>query len=178
MTTQWYLLCVQPQREKSTKTAIDNIVAAHHLNDEVPRTIVPTHSESHFKNDRRTTSEKVSFPGYVLVEARMTDQIQRMITSIPTALRFIADQDPEQERDVPVPMSDTEIANFLGIETHHVDLGLTVGDTVRITDGSFEDMISTVESIDPNTHRLTISINIFGRPTPVQVTADQVTKLN
>jgi transcription antitermination factor NusG len=52
-----------------------------------------------------------------------------------------------------------------------------VGDAVTVTDGEFESFEGTVEAIDEEHGKITISIEIFGRQTPVEVEYWQVKRI-
>ncbi len=45
----------------------------------------------------------------------------------------------------------------------------TAGDRVRIKEGTFENFEGDVEGIDEANGRVTVTINIFGRSTPVEL---------
>jgi transcriptional antiterminator NusG len=52
-----------------------------------------------------------------------------------------------------------------------------VGDAVKVTDGTFESFEATVHAIDDEHGKITISIEIFGRQTPVEVEYWQVERI-
>ena len=61
----------------------------------------------------------------------------------------------------PVPLSDAEVER-LGVETAVVDLGVEVGDTVRITDGSMEGFMGEVMEINPEKRKISVMVTMFG----------------
>ena len=54
---------------------------------------------------------------------------------------------------------------------------MRVGDAVTVTEGTFESFDGTVQAIDDEHGKITISIEIFGRRTPVEVEYWQVKRM-
>ncbi|MBL6967237.1 MAG: KOW motif-containing protein, partial [Desulfobacteraceae bacterium] len=51
------------------------------------------------------------------------------------------------------------------------------GDEVRVIDGPFTNFQGVVEEMKPDKEKLRLLINIFGRPTPVELDFIQVSKI-
>lgn len=175
MPAQWYLLSVRSQRERSTKTAIENLARTQSLEDHIHDVVVPTYSQTLYQEGKRVIRERISFPGYVMVRMEMSDELQNILSHIPAVMSFISNQDQETDRWSPCPMSDTEVAHFLNSD-QRLEHDIQPGDAVRITDGPFADAIAKVESADAGDGRVRVSVNIFGRPTPLELTVSQITK--
>ena len=69
-----------------------------------------------------------------------------------------------------------EIFNSLELKTKSVRAAKTfdVGDTVLVTEGPFEGFNGKVEEVDIQKSRLRVSISIFGKATPIDITFEQV----
>ena len=83
----------------------------------------------------------------------------------------------------PVPISTAEAKNLLqrsgvikGEKPVYTRQMFSVGDTVKITDGAFASFSGTIKEINLEKERLSVDVQIFGRPTPVEVTFSQVEK--
>jgi transcription antitermination factor NusG len=57
------------------------------------------------------------------------------------------------------------------------DRSVRVGDTAEVTEGTFETFVGTVKAIDEEHGKVTISLEIFGRATPVELEYWQVKRI-
>ena len=51
-----------------------------------------------------------------------------------------------------------------------------VGEAVKVTDGPFSSFQGTIETVDDERKKLTVSVKIFGRKTPMELSFTQVEK--
>ena len=65
----------------------------------------------------------------------------------------------------------------MGMSRVDVESELAVGDKVTIVDGPFKGMEGTIHTIDAESNRLTVTIDLFGQETSVEVELFQVNKL-
>ena len=52
-----------------------------------------------------------------------------------------------------------------------------VGEAVTILSGALASVSATINAIDPETGKIQALVSIFGRETPVELTADQVERI-
>jgi transcriptional antiterminator NusG len=83
--------------------------------------------------------------------------------------------------DRPTPTSPDEIETIKAQISESEDrekpkVQFDVGETVKITDGPFLNFSGVIEEIDPERGKLKVTVNIFGRNTPVELEYWQVEK--
>ena len=81
----------------------------------------------------------------------------------------------------PVPVSDKEIDKILGnIKEGSLvpepSIGFDIGEQVKVCEGPFASFTGLVEEVNEEKSRLTVSVSIFGRPTPIELEYNQVEK--
>jgi transcription termination/antitermination protein NusG len=83
--------------------------------------------------------------------------------------------------DRPTPTSPDEIETIKAQISESEDrekpkVQFDAGETVKITDGPFLNFSGVIEEIDPERGKLKVTVNIFGRNTPVELEYWQVEK--
>jgi transcriptional antiterminator NusG len=61
-------------------------------------------------------------------------------------------------------------------ETEKPKVNFAVGETIKINNGPFLNFSGVIEEIDPERGKLKVTVNIFGRNTPVELEYWQVEK--
>jgi len=80
----------------------------------------------------------------------------------------------------PVPLHQHEVDALLsqmGVDEGKVKFMYEVGENVRVKEGPFENFIGVVEEIFADKGKLRVSVNMFGRETPVELEFYQVEKV-
>ena len=141
--------------------------------------LVPVEEVVDIKNGRKTVSERKFFPGYVLVEMEMTDESWHLVKSTPRVSGFIGGT-----ANRPLPISQREVDSIMaqvsgaGNEKKPKPrVEFEVGQQVRVNEGPFADFNGIVDAVDYERNKLRVSVQIFGRETPVELDFGQVEKL-
>lgn len=184
---QWYVVHVLSGQEGKVKENIDRRIKQEEMSDIIFEVLLPMERVSEVKKDaqgkgKRSESRRKFFPGYLLINMHMLNENGSIVDR---AWYFIKDTQGvinfAGTRDKPTPMRPKEVEQMLNQIRESSDnvkpkISFEVGDQVRINDGAFEAQIGSVEEIDPDQGKLRVSVNIFGRSTPVDLEFWQVEK--
>lgn len=177
---KWYVLQTYSGHENKVKTTIEKLIPQKKLEDIVFQVKIPTMDVAEMKNGKKKVTKRKLMPGYILVEMIMDEDVQFMITSLPSVSTFVGTKDGPQPLDV------EEIRNvFADVEDVQSEeiaarprFFYKVGETLKIVDGPFANFTGVVDEIFPDKGRLRVKVEIFGRSTPVELDYLQVKSEN
>ena len=187
---KWYVLRAAGGKEKKAKEYLEKEIERRSLQDFVSQVLVPTEKVYKIKDGKRVCTERLFFPGYVLIEAELTGELQHIIRNeIPHMSGFLTEKrdvkrgdGKAQEEKLPIPLRDDEVKRILGEQDEMAGteaetvVDYQVGDAVKITDGPFNGFDGTVEEIVEDRSKLKVMVMIFGRKTLLELNFTQVTK--
>jgi transcriptional antiterminator NusG len=173
---RWYVVHAYSGYEKKVALAIQDRVQMHNLGDRFGEILVPTEEVVEMKSGQKRTSERMFFPGYVLVQMELDDDSWHLVKETPRVMGFIGGK-----ADKPAPITDKEADLILqrvqdSEETPRPKTMFEPGEMVRVTDGPFNDFNGTVEEVNYEKSKLRVAVSIFGRSTPVELDFTQVEK--
>ncbi|HVS74931.1 MAG TPA: transcription termination/antitermination protein NusG [Candidatus Acidoferrales bacterium] len=176
MPMQWYIIHTYSGFEKKVKESLEGRVAAFALQDKIGRVLIPMEDVLEVRSGKKVMSERMSYPGYVLVEMNLDENTWHIVRSTPRVTGFVG------SATNPSPLSDQEvdaIINRVHVPTDRPKPKVVFerNEQVRIVDGPFANFNGSVEEIDPDHSRLKVSVTIFGRSTPVELDFASVEKL-
>ena len=176
MSMRWYVVHAYSGYEKKVALAIQDRVQMYNLGDRFGEILVPTEEVVEMKSGQKRTSERMFFPGYVLVQMELDDDSWHLVKETPRVMGFIGGK-----ADKPAPITDKEADLILqrvqdSEETPRPKTMFEPGEMVRVTDGPFNDFNGTVEEVNYEKSKLRVAVSIFGRSTPVELDFTQVEK--
>ena len=176
MTMRWYVVHAYSGYEKKVALAIQDRVQMHDLGDRFGEILVPTEEVVEMRAGQKRTSERMFFPGYVLVQMELDDDTWHLVKETPRVMGFIGGK-----ADHPAPISNAEAQAILqrvqvGSEKITPKTVFEPGEFVRVVDGPFNDFNGVVEEVNYEKNRLHVAVTIFGRSTPVELDFGQVEK--
>lgn len=172
----WYVIQAYSGFEKHVQQALKDRIRQAGMDDSFGDILVPTEDVVEMRNGQKRTSERKFFPGYVLVQMRMSDEAWHLVKSVPRVAGFVGGSGNR-----PVPITDREAEAILqqvqeGAEHPRPKYTFAPGEMVRVVDGPFQDFNGMVEDVNFEKSKLRVSVSIFGRSTPVELNFSQVEK--
>jgi len=172
----WYIIHTYSGFERKVAESLRSRVKAFNLDNEIHNVLIPTEEVVEVRGGKRVTSQKMFYPGYVLVEMELNDNTWHLVKETPRVMGFIGGK-----ADRPAPLTEAEANAIL----ERVESGgdkatpktiYEPGELVRIIDGPFNDFNGVVEQVNYEKNRLVVGVTIFGRSTPVELDFAQVEK--
>ena len=179
---EWYVVRAVGGKEQKVKEYIEAEIRHNHLEDYISQILIPTEKVYTIRNGKKISTEKVSYPGYVLIEAAFVGQIPIIIRNTPNVLGFLGDTKEDGRQMKATPLRPQEVSRILGrvdelsTQEEENEVPFVVGETVKVTDGPFSSFQGTIETVDDERKKLTVSVKIFGRKTPMELSFTQVEK--
>lgn len=178
---KWYVVRAAGGKEKKAKEYIENEIKRLGLDDYISQVLIPTEKIYQIKNGKRVSMERIFYPGYILIEAALTGEIQHIIRNLPHISGFLSEKQGGKEKE-PTPLRQSEVNRILGrvdelIEKEEENVTpFVVGEAVKVTDGPFNGFDGTVEEVLEDKKKLKVMVKIFGRKTILELNFVQVVK--
>ncbi|MBO7080889.1 MAG: transcription termination/antitermination protein NusG [Neisseriaceae bacterium] len=177
MSKRWYVVHAYSGFEKNVQKTLTERIKSAGLEDLFGRIFVPTEEVVNIKNGRKTVSERKFFPGYVLVEMEMSDVSWHLVKSTPRVTGFVGGT-----ANKPLPISQKEVDTIMQQmqtegEKPRPKMNFEIGQNIRVIEGPFADFNGVVEEVNYERNKLRVSVQIFGRETPVELDFNQVEKV-
>ena len=173
----WYILQVYSGNEKKIEKELLAQTEKKGLRENISKILIPSEEVIEMKKGKKVSSERKFFPGYILIQMVMDDEIWHIVKALPKVYGFLGGKKGE-----PIPVSQNEIDSILnqmkdGLEKPKPSVSFEIGEQVRVSDGPFSSFNGMVEEVDEEKARLKVSVSIFGRSTPVNLDYSQVEKI-
>jgi transcriptional antiterminator NusG len=145
------------------------------FSDQIGQILIPTEEVVELRGGKKVTSKRMLYPGYVLVQMDMSDQLWHEVKNTPRVTGFVGGGNS------PVPLTADEVNSILfrqqtSAERPRPKVNFERGEMVRIVDGPFANFSGKVDEINPERNTLRVLVTIFGRSTPVELDFLQVSK--
>jgi transcriptional antiterminator NusG len=172
---KWFIIHTYSGFENKVKESLQTRSEAFGFADKIGQILIPTEEVVELRNGKKVTSRRLVYPGYVLVEMEMNDELWHAVKNTPRVTGFVGGGNS------PVPLSADEVNQILyrqasSAERPRPKMTLEKNDSVRIVDGPFANFSGKVDEVNTERGTLRVMVTIFGRSTPVELEFLQVEK--
>jgi transcriptional antiterminator NusG len=175
-TKNWFIIHTYSGFEQKVADSLRSRAQAFGFADSIGQILIPTEEVVELRNGKKVTTKRLLYPGYVLVEMDMSDQLWHEVKNTPRVTGFVGGGNS------PVPLTADEVNSILyrqatAAERPRPKLNFEKNETVRINDGPFANFSGKVDEVNPERNTLRVLVTIFGRATPVELDFLQVEKI-
>ena len=173
---KWFIIHTYSGFEQKVKESLQSRAQAFGFADKIGNILIPTEEVVEMRGGKKVTSKRLVYPGYVLVEMEMNDELWHAVKNTPRVTGFVGGG------NAPVPLSADEVNSILyrqasASERPRPKMTFEKNDSVRIVDGPFANFSGKVDEVNPERGTLRVMVTIFGRATPVELEFLQVEKV-
>ncbi len=178
--TKWYVLRVVSGKERKVKEYLDKDISRSAHAELVKQVFLPVEKIYKVANGKKVVRERNYYPGYLMIEVlegKLNDDLREQIKNTTNVIHFLG-------KEHPIALRKAEVNKMLGKMDEMAEVGSTslaepfiVGETIKIIEGPFNDFNGTIEEVLDDKKKLKVSVKIFGRSTPVELSYVQVEKL-
>ena len=175
MAKKWYVVHTYSGYEAKAKAALDDKIKALKKNELFGEILIPQENVVEMVKGKKKTQTRKFFPGYMLVQMEMNEETWHIVRGTPKVTGFVGGGKN------PPAIPDEEVAKITlrineGTMKPKPKFSFEKGESVRVTDGPFQNFNGVVDEVKPDKGKLKVLVSIFGRSTPVELDFIQVEK--
>ncbi len=169
MEYKWYVVRTFSGHENKVKTLLENELADNEqLRAKIQEILVPMEKVFEVKDGKKKSRTKNFFPGYILVNSDLDNQVKEFILNTPSVMGFLG------TKNNPNPLQPEEVKRIVGRITQdesseRMETIFRTGDLVKIIDGPFNNFTGTIQEVNEEKMKIKVMVSIFGRKTPVEI---------
>ena len=176
MSMNWYVIHTYSGYEQKVKLSLLEQFDRSESKERLGEIVIPTEEVVEVRKGKNKISSRKFFPGYVLINVDMTQDIWYMIKDTPKVTGFLGGG------GTPVPLSEEEVKLIMeqmrGESTRlKPKILFEKGEDVRVIEGPFVNFNGTVEDVNHDKGKVKVMVSIFGRATPVELEFPQIERV-
>lgn len=164
---RWYVLHTFSGYENMVQDNLYKTIESHSLQDYILEVKVPMEDVIEEKNGKKKVVQRKKFPTYVLLKMRYTDDLWHTIVNTRGVTGFVG------PAGRPLPLTEDEVRK-MRLEKIVIDLKVDIGSKVKVVSGPLESFVGDVLAVDTESQKCKVSVEMFGRQTPVDLDFDQI----
>lgn len=171
---KWYVVHTYSGHENKVAITLKQRVEASGFHDQICEILVPTQEKIVINEGKKKKVDEQLFPGYILVKMVMSDDVWHLVRSTTGVTGFVG------AGTTPTPLPEAEVKSilkFMKMEAPKFEAKFKAGDSVKIVDGPFKDLLGKVEEVLDDQGKVKVLLSVFGREVPTELDFLQVTPL-
>lgn len=168
---KWYVLHTFSGYENVAKDNLEIVIDKYNLQERIFEIVIPMEDVVEEKNGKKKIVSRKLMPGYIMVKMIYGDDIWHAVTRTRGITGFAG------PKGRPLPMTSDEIHKMRLEKNTVIDITIAENDKVEVLDGALNGFIGTVLSVDAESAKCKVMVEMFGRETPVDLNLDQVRKI-
>ena len=174
---QWYVINTYSGHENKVKANLEHRIMSMNQTPRFRRVVVPTEQVIETKDGQKVQAEKRVLPGYVLVNMDLNDEAWTLVKNTPGVTGFVG------SGAKPVPLAQPEVDRILHTGAGAGDrprtrVQFSLGESVKVTSGPLSDFDGEIVDVNGDQQKLKVLVDIFERQVPVELSFDQVKKID
>jgi transcription termination/antitermination protein NusG len=174
---RWFVINTYSGHENKVKTNLEHRIVSMNQGPRFRRVVVPTEQVIETKDGQKVQTEKRVLPGYVLVNMDLNDEAWSVVKNTPGVTGFVG------AGSKPVPLSQSEVDQILHTgattgQAPRAQAQFSLGESVKVTSGPLSDFDGEIVDVNADQQKLKVLVDIFERQVPVELSFDQVKKID
>tara|TARA_B100001939_G_scaffold100582_1_gene86696 strand:+ start:536 stop:1084 length:549 start_codon:yes stop_codon:yes gene_type:complete len=181
MPNEWYTIQTLSGQEMKAEKSLRKRIIEEEMGEYIDEILLPMEKVVEVRGGTKKVSQRKLYPGYIFIQMKLYDEEKRLL---PTPWDFVRNTQGiigflGGERPIATPTEEIEAIKAQITEAEESEkprVNFEIGEVVKINDGPFQNYNGSVEEIDTEAGKLKVTIDIFGRSTPVELEYWQVEK--
>ena len=181
MPNEWYTIQTLSGQEMKAEKSLHKRIIEEEMGEYIDEILLPMEKVVEVRGGTKKVSQRKLYPGYIFIQMKQYDEEKRLL---PTPWDFVRNTLGiigflGGERPIATPTEEIEAIKTQITEAEESEkprVNFEIGEVVKINDGPFQSYTGAVEEIDAEAGKLKVTIDIFGRSTPVELEYWQVEK--
>ena len=181
MPNEWYTIQTLSGQEMKAEKSLRKRIIEEEMGEYIDEILLPMEKVVEVRGGTKKVSQRKLYPGYIFIQMKLYDEEKRLL---PTPWDFVRNTQGiigflGGERPIATPTEEVEAIKAQITEAEESEkprVNFEIGEVVKINDGPFQNYNGSVEEIDTEAGKLKVTIDIFGRSTPVELEYWQVEK--
>lgn len=168
---RWYVLHTFSGYESVAEDNLKKVIDKYELKDRVKEIFIPTQDTVVEKRDKKVIVPVRTMPSYIFIKMIYGDDLWHTITRTRGITGFVG------PKGRPLPLSNKEVMDMKLERKISQNVEVEERDTIQIIDGPLAGQTAVVITVDSANKKCSATVNMFGRPTNVELSFSQIKKI-